>query len=91
MSHHRIARATPRADFTVDIEWADGTRSVADFNPEIAKGGILAELGEPAIFLRRLYLHAGGDSLGWEILGQFIDFHADNLWRDSRARARAAE
>jgi hypothetical protein len=90
MSRHRIGRATPRSDFTVDIEWTDGCRSVVDFKPEIAKGGLLAALGEPAVFLRRMYVHAHGESIAWEVFGQIVDFHAENLWRDSR-REPAAE
>lgn len=91
MTSHRIARATPRHDFTVDIEWTDGTRSTVDLNPEIARGGLMAELSEPSVFLRRMFVHAAGESLGWEVFGQFVDFHADNLWSASRATAVAAE
>ena len=91
MSRHRIARATSRPDFTVDIEWTDGTRSVVDFRPIIAQGGVMASLGEPAVFLRRLYVQSQGESLAWEIFGQIVDFHADNLWRDSRSSSAAAE
>ncbi|MBV9521236.1 MAG: hypothetical protein JO010_00490, partial [Alphaproteobacteria bacterium] len=88
---HRIARAVSRPDFTVDIEWTDGGRSVADFKPEIAAGGLMASLGEPAIFLRRMFIHADGDSLAWEVFGQMVDFHADDLWRRSRQQPAAAE
>ncbi|TXL70500.1 DUF2442 domain-containing protein [Vineibacter terrae] len=91
MTSHRIARATPRRDFTVDIEWADGSRSTADLKPAIARGGMLADLGEPAVFLRRMFVHAEGESLAWEIFGQFVDFHADNLWAISHAAPAAAE
>lgn len=91
MSSHRIARATPRPDFTVDLEWTDGRRSVADLKPFIAAGGLMASLGEPAIFLRRMYIHAQGESLAWEVYGQLVDFHADNLWDHSREQPAAAE
>ena len=91
MTFHRIARAVPRRDFTVDIEWTDGTRSTADLKPEIERGGMLAELGEPAVFLRRMFVHAEGESLAWEVFGQIVDFHADNLWAASQAKPAAAE
>jgi hypothetical protein len=91
MSRHRIAHATPQPDFTVDLEWTDGTRSVADFKPAIVKGGLLASLEDPAIFLRRMYVHSHGDSIAWEVFGQIVDFHADNLWRDSQSSSAAAE
>jgi hypothetical protein len=91
MTEHRIARATPHVDFTVDIEWTDGSRSVADLKPDIARGGIMADLGNPAIFLNRLFIHAQGESIGWEVFGQFVDFNADNLWRDTRKAHTAAE
>jgi hypothetical protein len=51
MTRYAIKRATPRTDFTVAIEWADGSSSKVDFRPEIARGGALASLGEPAVFL----------------------------------------
>jgi hypothetical protein len=91
MTEHRIGRATPHEDFTVDIEWSDGSRSVADFKPEIARGGVMADLGEPAVFLDRLFIHARGESIGWEVFGKMIDFDADNLWRDTHKARSAAE
>ena len=90
MTSHRIARAAPRRDFTVDIEWTDGSRSTVDLKPEIARGGVLTDLGEPAVFQRRMFLHAEGESLAWEVFGQFVDFHADNLWAASHAKPAAA-
>jgi hypothetical protein len=91
MVRHRIVRAIPHPDRTVAIEWADKSRSVVDMRPQIERGGLLKELGEEAIFLRRLYVHAEGESLGWEVYGHLVDFDADDLWRDSRSRAAAAE
>ena len=91
MARHSITRATPRADFTVLIQWSDGSSSSIDFRPEIAKGGTLAELAEPAVFLHRLFVQAAGDSLAWETRGGLIDFHADELWRRAHARPVAAE
>jgi hypothetical protein len=89
MTKHRIARASPREDFSVEIEWSDGSRSIVDFQPEIAKGGLLAKLAEPVVFLRRLYVHSAGESIAWEVFGHIVDYHADNLWRDCHAKAAA--
>jgi hypothetical protein len=91
MSEHRIARATPRLDYTVDIEWTDGSRSVADFRPFIERGGIFARLQEPVVFMHRMFVHWEGESIGWEVLGEMVDFYADNIWRDSRQKREAAE
>jgi hypothetical protein len=91
MARYTIRRATPRSDFTVAIEWADGSSSTVDFRPEISRGGALAALAEPAVFLRRLFVQSAGDSLAWETPAGLIDFHADELWRRSHAKPVAAE
>jgi hypothetical protein len=79
MARHAIARATPRSDFTVEIQWVDGSKSVIDFRPEIAKGGVLAHLQEPAVFLHRLFVQSAGNSLAWETPSGLADFHVDEL------------
>jgi hypothetical protein len=91
MARHSIGRATPRSDFTVAIEWADGSSSVIDFRPEIAKGGALAQLREPAVFLHRLFVQSAGRSLAWETPGGLVDFHVDELWERSHTKSVAAE
>ena len=91
MARHPIARATARTDLSVHIEWRDGTSSNIDFRPEIARGGPLASLAEPAIFLHRLFVQSAGDSLAWETPAGLVDFHADELWRRSHAKSVAAE
>ena len=91
MARHAIKRATPHADFTVAIEWADGSVSKVDFRPEIARGGELASLAEPAVFLHRLFVQWAGDSLAWETPSGLIDFHADELWQRSNIKPVAAE
>jgi hypothetical protein len=91
MVRHRIIRAVPHPDFTVSIDWSDRSSSVVDMKPQIERGGLFKELAEPAIFLKRLYIHSEGESLGWEVFGHMVDFDADGLWRDSRSRATAAE
>jgi hypothetical protein len=91
MVRHEIKRATPRADFTVSIEWADGSLSKVDFRPEIARGGALASLGETAVFLHRLFVQSAGESLAWETSLGLIDFHAGELWQRSHSKPVAAE
>ena len=91
MGRYAIKRATPRADFTVSIEWADGSSSKVDFRPEIARGGALASLGEPAVFLHRLFVQSAGESLAWETSRGLIDFHADELWQRTHINPVAAE
>jgi len=56
----------PRSDFTVAIEWSDGSKSVVDFRPDIAKGEALSYLREPAVFLHRLFVQSEGQSLAGE-------------------------
>jgi len=91
MARHSIARATPRSDFSVAIEWTDGTSSRIDFRPEIVKGGALSQLGEPALFLHRLFVQSAGNSLAWETPSGLIDFHADELWQRAHRKQVAAE
>lgn len=91
MALHPIASATPRPDFSVEIEWRDGSSSKVDFRPEIARGGALAALGEAALFLHRLFVQSAGDSLAWETPAGLVDFHADELWRRTHAKSVAAE
>lgn len=91
VSYHRIARATPRLDHTVDIEWTDGSRSVLDMKPELELGGMCTDLREIGIFMHRMFIHSEGQSIGWEIFGHMLDYHADNIWRDTRQKREAAE
>ena len=69
MARHAIKSATPRVDVTVAIEWADGSASKVDFRQVIARGGVLASLAEPAVFLHRLFVQSAGESLAWETAG----------------------
>ena len=91
MARHSMAHATPRSDFTVAIEWVDGSSSVIDFRPEIAKGGALSHLAEPAVFLHRLFVQSAGQSLAWETPSGLIDFHVDELWQRAHVKPVAAE
>ena len=91
MARHSIARATPRSDFTVAIEWSDGSKSIVDFRPDIAKGEALSFLEEPAVFLHRLFVQSEGQSLAWETPSGLIDFHVDELWQRAHFKSFAAE
>jgi hypothetical protein len=79
---HRIARAKPRRDGTVEVSWNRGPKSAIDFKPWIAKGGIFAPLAEPSFFVGMMHVHWDGYSLGWP--GE-LDFSADGLWLEARA------
>lgn len=72
-----IKSAKARPDYTVEIEWSDGSRSVMDFAPTIAKGGVFATLADKDFFVHRLSIGDDGDWLSWP--GD-IDFSADSLW-----------
>jgi hypothetical protein len=87
MKSPRIAKATPRPDHTVEIEWRDGSRSVADIKPYIAKGGVFRPLSDPTLFMMTMKIDWQGYSLGWE--GD-AELSAEGLWRDSHARNAAA-
>jgi hypothetical protein len=77
MARHAIKRATPRADFTVAIEWADGSSNEVDFRP--------------AVFPHRPVVQPAGESLSWETSAGLIDFHADGLWQRTCVKPVAAE
>ena len=91
MVRHSIAKAMPRSDFTVAVVWADGTSSIVDFRPDIAKGEALSHLQEPAVFLHRLFVQSEGQSLAWETPAGLIDFHVDELWQRTHSKSFAAE
>jgi hypothetical protein len=91
VARHAIARATPRSDFTVAIEWSDGSKSVVDFCPDIAKGEALSYLQEPAVFLHRLFVQSEGQSLAWGTPSGLVDLHVDELWQRTHSKSFAAE
>ncbi len=72
-----IKSAKARPDYTLEIEWGDGSRSHVDFAPTIEKGGVFAALAEKDFFVNRLSIGGDGDWLSWP--GD-IDFSADSLW-----------
>jgi hypothetical protein len=90
MARHAIRRATPHhPDLTVVIEWTDGSSSKIDFRAEIARGGALASLAQPAVFLHRLFVQSAGESIAWETSAGLVDFHADELWQRSHKSVAA--
>jgi hypothetical protein len=91
MARYSIASATPRSDFSVTIKWADGSSSIIDFHPELARGEALAHLREPAIFLHRLFVQSAGQSLAWETPSGLVEFHVDELWQRSHRKPVAGE
>ncbi len=72
-----IRAAKARSDYTVEIYWGDGSRSVVDFAATIEKGGVFAVLADKDFFVEGPSLGADGDWLAWP--GD-IDFSADSLW-----------
>ncbi|MEX0815335.1 MAG: DUF2442 domain-containing protein [Dongiaceae bacterium] len=83
-----IKSARARPDFTVEIEWADGSRSVVDFTATIRKGGVFTRLADPDFFSRKLTVGGEGDWLSWP--GD-LDFSADSLWYRSHPSEEIAD
>jgi hypothetical protein len=83
---HRIKAALAKPDFSVQIEWQDGSSDTIDFKPIIARGGVMNRLADPEFFVNALQVEADGYALGWpttpdrpdEVGG--IDFSAASLW-----------
>ncbi len=72
-----IKRAEARPDYTVEIEWGDGSHSIVDFAPTIKIGGVFAALADRDFFVNRLSIGGDGDWLSWP---DELDFSADSLW-----------
>lgn len=82
----RIASATARDEFTIEIHWAGGGVDVVDFKPVVARGGVMEALRDPKFFIAGMRVEPDGYGLGWptepaqpgEVGG--IDFSAQGLW-----------
>lgn len=72
-----IKRAEARPDYTVELQWGDGSRTVVDFAATIKKGGVFSALADRDFFVNRLTIGGDGDWLSWP--GE-LDFSADSLW-----------
>ena len=83
-----IKAAKARQDYSVEIEWGDGSRSVVDFAPTIEKGGVFAVLADKVLFVNRLSIGDDGDWLSWP--GD-LDFSADSLWYRSHPDEEVGE
>ena len=79
-----LVSAEPLPDYRLRLTYRDGTVYVLDFKPVIAKGGVIAELADPAVFAA-VKIGERGRSL--EFPGE-IDFCADALRVDAEAQAR---
>lgn len=76
-----IQSAEPRPASRVRLVWGDGSESVVDLAPVLAKGGVLAHLTDPAAF-NTVTVGARGRTLVWrDPEGDEIDLCADALWR----------
>jgi hypothetical protein len=72
-----IKAAQAHGDFTVEINWADGSRSVVDFSSTVGKGGVFERMRDPDFFVARMRVGGEGDWLEWP--GD-LQFSADSLW-----------
>lgn len=76
-----IQLAEPMPKSHVKLVWADGSESVVDLGPVLAKGGVFAFLTDPAAF-NAVGIGARGRTLVWrDPEGDEIDLCADALWR----------
>ncbi len=83
-----IKAAKARPDYSVELEWGDGSRSIVDFAPTIEKGGVLSALADEDFFVSRLSIGDDGDWLSWS--GE-LDFSADSLWYRSHPDEEVGE
>ena len=76
-----IRIAEPLPESRIRLVWGDGSESVSDLAPVLAKGGVFAFLREPAAF-NTVAVGARGRTLVWrDPEGDEIDLCADALWR----------
>lgn len=65
----------------IRLVWGDGSQSVVDLGPVLAKGGVFAFLRDPAAF-DAVAVGPRGRTLVWrDPEGDEIDLCADALWR----------
>jgi hypothetical protein len=77
---HRIVSAVPSQNLLVQLTWADGTRTVADFTPWVRRGGVFAPLADPDFFGTGATVADDGHVLAWS---DDLEFSADGLWYDA--------
>lgn len=84
MTLRTITSATPLLDQRIGLIWADGSESVVDLGPVLAKGGVFAFLADPDAF-QAVAVGDRGRSLVWiDPEGDEVDLCADALWRLAR-------
>jgi Protein of unknown function (DUF2442) len=75
-----IQSAEPLPPSRIRLVWDDGSESVVDLAPMLAKGGVFAFLADPAAF-NAVAVGPRGRTLVWQDLeGDEIDLCADALW-----------
>ena len=79
----RIADARPAEQFTVIIDWNDGSRTLFDASPHM-HGVFFGELNDP-VYFSKLRMASHGESIEWPN-GQ--DFSPEMLYEESRLVAR---
>jgi hypothetical protein len=76
-----IQSAQPLPESRIRLVWGDGSESVVDLAPVLAKGGVFAFLRDPAAF-NAVAVGARGRTLVWhDPEGDEVDLCADALWR----------
>jgi len=76
-----IQSAEPLPASRVGLAWGDGSESVVDLTPVLAKGGVFAFLTDPGAF-NGVAVGGRGRTLVWrDPEGDEIDLCADALWR----------
>ena len=90
MMMQTIRGAEPLPESRIRLTWGDGSKSVVDFSPILAKGGVFAFLADPAAF-NAVDVGERGRTLVWrDPDGDEIDLCADALWRMVHGEAAAA-
>jgi hypothetical protein len=85
-----IRTAQPLPQNRIKLVWGDGSESVVDLGPVLAKGGVFAFLRDPAAF-NAVAIGPRGRTLVWrDSHGDEIDLCADALWRLARQGATEA-
>jgi hypothetical protein len=81
MKLRTIQTAEPLPQNRVKLVWGDGSESVIDLTPVLAKGGVFVYLVDPTAF-NAVAVGARGRTLVWQDPeGDEIDLCADALWR----------
>jgi hypothetical protein len=76
-----VQSAKPLPHNRIKLGWGDGSESVVDLGPVLAKGGVFAFLRDPAAF-NGVAVGPRGRTLVWrDPAGDEIDLCADALWR----------